>query len=256
MTKQDVPLIDLKLHDINPLFTGSEVCEGGHSIGPLVRDHYLIHYVIKGTGVFTDATGSHPVKAGQIFLIRPDELYSYTSDKDDPWSYVWVGFNGALAARLKTLSETVMDYREDTFFDLRKVSNMASMREEFVTSKIYEIICVLFGKQEQRPNYVGQAKNYIRLNYMNPITSEKVASYVGVSLRYLTRLFKNSTGGGVQDYIINTRITHAKQLLSQGCSVSEAAFKSGFSDVFHFSKAFKKAAGKSPSEYKNTFLNN
>ncbi len=254
MTKQDVPLTDLKLHDINPLFTGSEDCEGGHSVGPLMRDHYLIHYVIKGTGIFTDAAGEHPVKAGQVFLIRPGELYAYASDKDDPWSYIWVGFNGALAERLKTLSETVMDYREDTFFDLRKVADMTSMREEFVTSKIYEIICVLFGKQEQRPNYIGQAKNYIRLNYMRPITAEKVASYVGVSLRYLTRLFKNATAGGVQDYIINTRITHAKELLSQACSVSEAAFQSGFSDVFHFSKAFKKAVGTSPSEYKKKFI--
>lgn len=254
MTKQDVPLIDLKLHDINPLFTGSEVCVGGNSIGPLVRDHYLIHYVIKGTGVFTNATGAQQVKAGQIFLIRPGELYSYIADKDDPWSYVWVGFNGVLAERLKTLPDTVMDYREDTFFDLRKVSNMASMREEFVTSKIYEIICVLFGKQEQRPNYVGQAKNYIRINYMNPITAENVAAVVGVSLRYLTRLFKDSTGSGVQDYLINTRINHAKQLLTKGYTVGEAAFRSGFNDVFHFSKAFKKAIGISPSEYKKQFL--
>ena len=254
MTKIDVPLVDLKLHDINPLFTGSEVCEGGNSIGPLVRDHYLIHYVIKGTGVFSNASGDYPVKARQIFLIHPGELYSYVSDKDDPWSYVWVGFNGALAERLKALPSPVMDYREDTFFDLQKVTDMSSMREEFVTSKIYEILCVLLGQHEQKPHYVGQAKNYIRLNYMNPITAEKVAAFVGVSLRYLTRLFKDSTGGGVQDYIINTRLSHAKQLLSQGCSISETAFQSGFNDAFHFSKAFKKAVGTSPSGYKKKLL--
>lgn len=254
MTKLDVPLIDLKLHDINPLFTGSEVCEGGNFVGPLVRDHYLIHYVIKGTGVFSNATGDYPVKSRQIFLIRPGELYSYVSDKDDPWSYIWVGFNGAVAERLKALPSPVMDYREDTFFDLQKVNDMSSMREEFVTSRIYEILCVLFSKQEQKPHYVGQAQNYIRLNYMQPITAENVADFVGVSLRYLTRLFRGSTGNGVQDYIISTRLGHAKQFLSQGFSVSETAFKSGFNDAFHFSKAFKKAMGISPSEYKKKFL--
>ena len=132
---------------------------------------------------------------------------------------------------------------------------MTSMREEFVTSKIYEIICVLFGKQEQRPHYVGQAKNYIRVNYMNPITAESVAARIGVSLRYLSRLFKESTGSGVQDYIIYTRLSHAKRLLSQGISVNEAAFQSGYNDTFHFSKAFKKAVGLSPSEYKKQFHN-
>lgn len=254
MATLNVPLIDLKLHDINPLLTGSEVCESCHSVGPLVRDHYLIHYVIKGTGVFSDATGDHTVKAGQIFLIRPGELFSYIADKEDPWSYVWVGFNGALAERLNALTDTVIDYREDTFFDLRRVADMTSMREEFVTSKIYEIICVLFGKQEQKPHYVGQAKNYIRVNYMSPITADSVAANVGVSLRYLTRLFKDSTGSGVQDYLISTRLNHAKRLLSQGLSVNETAFQSGFNDAFHFSKAFKKVIGISPSEYKKQFL--
>lgn len=87
------------------------------------------------------------------------------------------------------------------------------------------------------------------MNYMLPITAESVATTVGVSLRYLSRLFKAATGSGVQDYLIRTRIHHAKLLLSQGSNVSEAAFQSGFSDVSHFSKTFKKATGISPSKY-------
>ncbi len=254
MATVEVPLTDLKLHDINPLSSGHESCKRGYYFGPHVRDYYLIHYVIKGTGVFSNATGDYSVKKGQIFIIRPGELTTYTADKDNPWSYIWVGFNGSLAKRLQDLPSPVMDYRENTFFELQRVADMTSMREEFVTAKIYEMLCVLFGQQEQKPHYVDLAKNYIRVNYMNRITSENVAANVGVSLRYLSRLFKASTGSGVQDYLISTRLSHAKRLLSQGLSVNETAFQSGFNDAFHFSKAFKKATGISPSEYKKQFI--
>ncbi len=254
MKTLEVPLTDLKLHDINPLSTGHEPCESEHSFGPFVRDYYLIHYVIKGTGVFSTATGDYTVKKGQIFIIHPGELTTYTADKENPWHYVWVGFNGALAERLLALPSPVMDYRAETFFDLQRTADMPSMREEFVTSKIYEILCVLFSQQEQKPHYVEQAKNYIRINYMNAITAENVAASVGVSLRYLSRLFKEATGGGVQDFLIKTRLGHAKRFLSQGLSVNEAAFQSGFNDAFHFSKAFKKVFGISPSEYKKQSL--
>ena len=252
MPAVEFPLVDLKLHDINPLLTGHEACESGHRFGPFARDCHLIHYVTNGTGVFSHPTGNYTVKKGQIFLIHPGELTTYTADKNDPWTYIWVGFNGTVAERLRALPSPVLDYGANTFFELLEAANITDMREEFITAKIYEILYVLLGQREQKPHYVAQAKNFIRVNYMLPITAENVAATVGVSLRYLSRLFKASTGSGVQDYLIRTRLHHAKQLLAQGSTVSEAAFQSGFNDVSHFSKTFKKVTGLSPSNYGET----
>ena len=152
MPTVEIPLIDLKLHGINPLLTGYEACESGHSYGPYARDCHLIHYVIKGTGVFSHASGDYTVKKGQIFLAHPGELTTYTADQDDPWSYIWVGFSGTIAERLRALPSPVLDYGANTFFDLLDVANITDMREEFVIAKIYEILYVLLGQRKKKPH--------------------------------------------------------------------------------------------------------
>ena len=58
---------------------GWEACCPLHSYGPHIRNHYLFHYVISGTGVLTaeDSGGisrSYPVRSGEGFLIFPIRL--------------------------------------------------------------------------------------------------------------------------------------------------------------------------------------
>ena len=54
----------------------------------------------------------------------------------------------------------------------------------------------------------------------------------------------------VKEYIISVRCSKAAEFLLQGHNVSEAAYMSGYPDVFAFSKMFRKVMGMSPSEYK------
>lgn len=74
--------------------TGRQQCGASASRGQEVRDFYLIHYVIKGAGVYTLNGISYPVKAGETFLIYPNMPINYVADDQDPWEYCWVGFNG------------------------------------------------------------------------------------------------------------------------------------------------------------------
>ena len=59
-----------------------------------MREHYLFHYVTEGKGSLQAPEGTYDIETGCLFLIRPSEVVSYTSDKNDPWEYYWVGFNG------------------------------------------------------------------------------------------------------------------------------------------------------------------
>ena len=79
---------------------GHEYCQPGHTWGPGVRDHYLIHLVVAGKGVYQVNGALHTLQEGDLFLAKPNQLITYAADETDPWEYYWVGFNGACANKL------------------------------------------------------------------------------------------------------------------------------------------------------------
>ena len=79
---------------------GHEYCQPGHTWGPGVRDHYLIHLVVAGRGVSQVNGSSYTLQEGDLFLAKPNQLITYAADETDPWEYYWVGFNGACANKL------------------------------------------------------------------------------------------------------------------------------------------------------------
>ena len=79
---------------------GIERCAPGQTWGPGIRDHYLIHLVLSGKGVFEVGGRTWEVSQGQLFFARPSQLIRYTADEQQPWEYSWVGFNGACAHKL------------------------------------------------------------------------------------------------------------------------------------------------------------
>ena len=76
---------------------GCSKTEPLHSFGPAQKPHYLIHFIMSGKGRFTLGEQEYELEAGYGFLIPPEELAFYQADAKDPWTYVWVGFNGSLA---------------------------------------------------------------------------------------------------------------------------------------------------------------
>ena len=81
---------------------GHEYCQPGHTWGPGVRDHYLIHLVVAGKGVYQVNGASHTLQEGDLFLAKPNQLITYAADETDPWEYYWVGFNGAWCSRRRS----------------------------------------------------------------------------------------------------------------------------------------------------------
>ena len=57
----------------------------GHTWGPGVRDHYLIHLVVAGKGVYQVNGASHTLQEGDLFLAKPNQLITYAADETDPW---------------------------------------------------------------------------------------------------------------------------------------------------------------------------
>jgi len=232
--------------DINPVICGYEICKKGHSYGPNMRNYYLIHYIKKGKGRIISPFGEFSVTANQFFIIRPNEVNTYIADENEPWEYIWIGFNGSLAEIFSRNNKIVYEYNGNVFSDIVKCEKISAMREEFIVSKLFMLIYEVFKTEDYPTNYIQMTTDYIDANFMRDITVEDIASKIGLNRRYLSRIFKKEHGITVQEYLIKKRMEQAKNLLTKNYRVCEVAEMVGYKDVFNFSKMFRKNVGISP----------
>lgn len=250
----EIPLVNRNFYELNPLILGQENCTSGHSFGPCIRNYTLLHYIQSGKGILRNESGTHRVQAGDLFLILPGQVTTYTADKNDPWSYIWVGFDGKRADSLKNLNSYVLPYPHDTFFHMLKAKELTNTREEFIVGQLYILLAYLNAEETPALGYDRLAADYIRANYMKDIRIEEIAHMVGLNRKYLSKIFKTHTGMSMQEFLIQTRLEHAVQYLRKGETITSAAALSGYRDTFHFSKMFKKHTGLSPRQYQKSLL--
>lgn len=246
---------------------GVQRCGARHSWGPAVRDHYLIHYIISGRGVFSGGGRNYTLSAGDGFLVEPSKVVSYIADETDPWEYCWVGFNGSDAKRL--MSQTglltagpVFHYDRDDRLQslLVNICNSsgsgpsAEARMESGLLLFLADLMDLFGAPSAlHPGgfeYVQKAIKFIDYNYSSSIDINDVAASAGISRSHLYRLFMQHISMPPNEYLMRYRISKGAELLERSrLSVGEVAYSTGFSDQLYFSRVFKKYMGIPPSRY-------
>lgn len=247
---------------------GHEYCQPGHTWGPGVRDHYLIHLVVAGKGVYQVGGASFTLQEGDLFLAKPSQLITYAADETDPWEYYWVGFNGSCANRLvqqMPFGEAhPVHHCKDPQAVQKDLYNIYLSRgpepqnEALMTGYLYLFMARLMKEaREAMPNagssssqYVLSAIKYIQFNYSHDISVDDIAKAVGVSRSHLYRVFMFNVGKSPVEYLTDYRIREACSLLkSSGLSIAEIAVSVGFFDQFYFSRVFKKVKGIPPSKY-------
>ena len=96
-----------------------------------------------------------------------------------------------------------------------------------------------------------EIKNYLDEHYTEKITLDDLAEHFFINKFYLSKIFKETYGTTVNNYLISKRITRAKQLLRfTDMTVDEIGVAVGMGDANYFSRMFRKVEGSSPSEYR------
>jgi AraC-like DNA-binding protein len=96
---------------------------------------------------------------------------------------------------------------------------------------------------------------HIRKNFTGKITVDELAKLVSLSAPQFFNVFREATGMSPVKYVQLQRMQKAQELLltEPGIHIYEVAEKTGYEDVFHFSRLFKKNFGVSPELFREQF---
>ena len=98
----------------------------------------------------------------------------------------------------------------------------------------------------QRNENIQEIIQYINDHISQPLSLDQIAKQFFISKYHLCRIFKESTGFTVGNYIINKRLLRTKELCREGMRVSYACYEAGFGSYSSFYKAYVKATGSAP----------
>ncbi len=254
---------DIRFYEI-----GNQRCHSGYSYGPIIRDKYVLHYIVSGEGILKMNDTIYEIHEKQLFIIPPGVLAYYQASTEHPWHYMWLQFHGPKSSELLQMAGLTQKHPvfiangntqsiEDCFLHI-----LDHPTEEYTCmGKLYEFfqqLITLSGNQsssvtETDPalKYSQMVINYISEKYSEPIHIQEIANYCGLDRTYLGKLFKKATGRTPKEYLIQFRMNHAKQLLQDpGIPIRYVGYSIGYSDQLTFSKLFRQETGMSPTQYR------
>jgi AraC-like DNA-binding protein len=237
-------------------------------ISSLVNDHsHILVYASTGIAHYDfEGQDSLTVQPGDVLFFPRGMPHTGRADQDEPWSFLSVAFDTTAdsASAQRQLSSLRNRYRGAPFKQLsaqftelyvawtdKKPGYLVRCRA--VTMAIlYELI-----RQQTLPHvYSPHARKIIGLiemmqaNYRESYSVAHLAELAGLSHSHFRSLFKDFTGLTAKEYQHRIKVTKAKEFLLSGeCNVTQAATRTGFHDIYYFSRLFKKVEGRSPSHF-------
>lgn len=254
---------------------GYEVCSPLHTFGPGCRDKYLIHFVLSGKGTFISNGNTYHLEHNDAFIIYPDCEITYIADSDEPWTYIWVGFNGTMVNSYLTSAgisknTDVIHIPDDSSIPgiIQKMldANALTYSNELLRQALLlELISVLISYNDSENDadnfcypqlfYTEKAMHYIEKRYMYDISVVDIAKKIGITRSYLAKCFNSVVNMSPKQYIIKYRMEKACEFLrTTSMNITETGEAVGYTNSLTFSKAFKNYFGVSPIEWRSKHI--
>ncbi len=206
-------------------------------------------YTHNGKKFVSDPDHAILLPKGQNYMLHCNEsgefpvINFYATDSFCPTEFYTV--------KLGNLTPYINDYNTLQHLDLLKKSTCRIKS----LAVFYSILSRLASetKPYEHNRTLALAVEHIENNISDPqLDIAVLADITHISEVFLRRLFKNELGISPKQYIIQLRLSKAKQLLiSSGLPISQVAEDCGYSSIYHFSRAFKASTGYTPSEYRS-----
>ena len=266
---------------------GNEVISFQRPMGASVH-YYHWHqcieflYISKGYGIVVVDKQHYTAKPGRLFIFPPFRLHKVQVDvaPNNP-SYrtamhiehnevisalqmfprhqaQFAALSGTHApAQIHDLSEHAdyIAYILDRFESLKGNGYQSASDVAFLVMQLLDILPLQpRSVVHQQQTVAARIMQWREEHYQQKFSLDELAADIGFSRSYTSRIFRQQTGGGIQEYILTRRIKKSCDLLRySSLNVTEIAEHVGFTEMTYFITCFRKMMGQSPLQYRKQY---
>jgi len=253
-------------------YAGHYICRKEYHIKRALQNSALLLLTLSGEGKLTYRGAEYALTRGTCMLIDASVSHEYRC-AGNSWEFKYLHFWGAMSEKYiayagEHAGPVYMLPGDEFLRTERTLDRILGMTEEAVirdypgiSALIYALLALLLSHDGSRSSVesagsraMAEAAACIRQNYMHNLSTDDIARAVSLSRSYMSEMFTRAYGIPPHEYLVLFRLSVAKDmLLNTKLSVTEIAERTGFRDVFSFSRIFRRETDLSPSRYRQKY---
>ncbi|GGG13366.1 AraC family transcriptional regulator [Paenibacillus albidus] len=250
----------------------------------MASDHfhetYEIYYLLAGERNYYINNLVYALRKGDLIFINKNELHRTTTKGRANHERVLINFQecfvqstlDAYGVSFSFMKEPVLLLRPGAYEQgqlenilqamLKEQKEQQALQKPYLQTLLFQLLVEMGRIREtareaippennEKERKVYEIIDYLQAHYMEKLSLERLSDTFYISSTYLCRLFKQTTGFTIVEYLNYIRIKEAQTLLRNSTAkVTFIAEQTGFDSIAHFGRVFRQIAGRSPLQYR------
>jgi AraC-like DNA-binding protein len=247
---------------------GCEHCTADYAIHRTKFPFYTIEFVLRGRGVVKLCGREHSLQPGRVYSYGAQIPHHIVGDPKDPLVKYFLNFEGKRASGLLrecklppgAVAQVFPAHDIQAIFDeIIYAGQHASPHGGAICAKLLEVLILKIADSRapsggvETPSFATyqHCRQFIQEHFSRLKTIEQLAGECHIDPAYLCRLFQRYDHQSPYQFLMRLKMNLAAEWLQQpGALVKQVAERAGFSDQFHFSRAFKNVFGVAPETFR------
>lgn len=250
---------------------GDDYQLNGWSGGAAQTPRALFQFTLDGRGAYFEKNKTYPVETGSGFTVLYPSAYRYSLPEGAHWSFFWLLVqHPVLVQRIRELRQTEGGVQAwpigsrtveaaALLFEalcLRQIRDIWTF-EELLYKWLWEMERELHSRRypaREQQEWLEETRQRVLRQLERPPSVPDLAVVYQMERTTFSRKFKDITGKSPAAFIMDVRLQEAVKQLRSGAALAEIAQNTGFTDLTHFSKAFRRHFHVTPGAYRNLIV--